>query len=324
MESHFGEESAAEVQSSDRLAASSGQPDRESAAASPRDGWRYALWAVVKVLACLGVVYLVGGIGADLTLDATRAALRTQCLNNLKTIGLALENYHGANNCYPAGTLANADLPPEKRLSWQFVIIPYVESGDEYLIDESKAWDAPVNRQVLRRRRLDDGEAIKEFEEPAGAPGVYHCRGGPYRSQPNLPSITNYVGVAGLGEAAAELSSTDDRAGFFGYDRKITKQDIRGALSSTLVAIEAADGGPWTAGGNATVRSLVNDGRPYLGENNQFGGLHPMTGTFSLTRSGRTIVLCVDASTTTLSDSTSPEILESMATLKGPGKELDH
>ena len=40
-----------------------------------------------------------------------------------------------------------------------------------------------------------------------------------------------------------------------------------------MAVTEVLDGGPWTAGGHATVLGLATDGRPYLGKSGQFSSL---------------------------------------------------
>ena len=66
---------------------------------------------------------------------------------------------------------------------------------------------------------------------------------------------------------------------------------------------EAVDGGPWTAGGRATVRGFAADGRP----GGQFTSLH-----------GRvTNVAFADASVRPLTAAVSPKVLEALATVGG-------
>jgi hypothetical protein len=61
-----------------------------------------------------------------------RAAARSQCANNLKQIALGLHNYADTNPggyraALPAGTVPNAALRPEQRLSWVVALLPFVE-----------------------------------------------------------------------------------------------------------------------------------------------------------------------------------------------------
>jgi hypothetical protein len=137
------------------------------------------------------------------------------------------------------------------------------------------------------------------------------CPANPARNGPDLPSPTNYLGVAGVGEEAAEVPLSDPRAGFFGYDRRLTQADLMDGAATTLMLAEAVDGGPWTAGGKATVRGLAADGRPYLGRDGQFTSLHRRV----------TNVAFADASVRPLSSAVSPKVLEALATVAG-GEEV--
>jgi hypothetical protein len=279
---------------------------------------------VVKLAAGLLVVLVVAGLVVTLTIKVRDAAARTQCQNNLKLIGLGVQNLYSVWNRFPAGTVRNADLPPDKRLSWLTQTL--MVSGYKFLFDEAKAWDAAENcpPRWLHPPERTDGYGPDHWppleEAPVGELLPYLCPANPARNgPPDLPSPTHYVGIAGLGESAAELPISDPRAGFFGYDRKPTSKDIKDGLSNTLMAAEVLDGGPWSAGGRATVRGLSADGPPYLGPHGQFASLHG--GGFLRNGPAVTNALFADASVRPLTDSVSPKLFEALATIAG-GEEV--
>src|SRR5205085_2369316 len=123
----------------------------------------------------------------------------------------------------------------------------YMEGGIKLLLDRTKPWDAEGNCPPLYQfgKDPDPGSVrIREF----GTVHLLQCPSRPTPAEPGLPAVTHYMGVAGVGADAAELPLADRRAGFFGYDRKVNMTDIKDGLSCTVAAIEAADGGHWTAG----------------------------------------------------------------------------
>jgi prepilin-type processing-associated H-X9-DG protein len=81
---------------------------------------------------------------------AREAARRSQCVNNLKQIGLAMHNYHSTHNTFPAAYSASPDGKP--LLSWRVHILPYLEQKalyDEFHLDEP--WDSPHNKALISR-----------------------------------------------------------------------------------------------------------------------------------------------------------------------------
>ncbi len=243
-----------------------------------------------------------------------RAAARSQCANNLKQIALALHNYadtHPArpdsavkDALLPAGTMPNANLPPERRLSWFVDLLPFVEKDDLFRkVDRKAAWDATANASVLKT-------AVKTFQCPVG---------GGREEAPTLDYLTSYFGVAGLGAGAATLPAGDRRVGAFGYDRRITLAGITDGTSQTMLALESArDNGPWAQGGPATVRGLDPGERPYLGPGRPFGGTHFGENTvFSKGKSQGCHAVIADGSVRFLLESVSAEVLEGLATIAG-------
>jgi prepilin-type processing-associated H-X9-DG protein len=165
-----------------------------------------------------------------------------------------------ADLTFPSGTLANPNLPPEQRLSWQVILLPHI--GKEPLqkqFDLSLGWQAEANHNAVCTQ----------------VP-VYLCPSA-YRPVPaDQPAQNNYIGMAGLGADAPKLPQTDPRAGFFRYDDATKAGSLQRGLSYTMTIIETtSDVGPWAAGGPSTVRGLEVDAVPYIGRDRQFGGAHP-------------------------------------------------
>jgi hypothetical protein len=271
---------------------------------------------VVKIAIRSLFVLLVGGLAVTSVSRVRNAAQLTRCQDNLRSIGLAFQTHHDCDGHFPTGTLPNADLPPEKRLSWAVQVYPaFMMGGIRTHLDRTRAWDAEGNCPPRCSVRVDSEGHTRE--ELVGDIAVFLCPANPARSEPGLPSPIHYLGIAGVGEAAAELPLSDPRAGFFGYDRKIMRGDIKDGLSVTMVVAEAVDGGPWTAGGRSTVRGLAVDGAPYLGEGGQFASLHRSSAFVPLSQPRVTNVLFADASVRPLTASVSPRVFEALATIAG-------
>src|SRR5439155_9400374 len=144
-------------------------------------------------------------------------------------------------------TLTNADLSPDKRLSW-LVETWHLTNQGALLLDKKQPWDEGDNLHPTAEFMGIGKQSIgidNELRCPAnGALGVFGDVG-----------ITNYVGISGIGgDYAANLPISDPWAGFFGYDRKCTVTDVTKGLSNTMAVAETStDKGRWTEGGRLTV-----------------------------------------------------------------------
>ena len=214
---------------------------------------------VIKILVVLVPVMLIGGVVVHLISHARNRANIVRCQSNLKQIGQALHNYQDTFNRLPSGTVPNPELPPDQRLSWMTEIWPaFMSGGIATKFDKSKAWDAEENCPVTYRvKEITKGGQHRYKSEELGDLKAFMCPSNSSRSEPGLPDATHFVGISGVGEDAAELPLSDRRVGFFGYDRTVSLESIKDGISSTLLAVEIGDSGPWTAGGKATVRGLA-------------------------------------------------------------------
>ncbi len=103
------------------------------------------LMVVIAIIAVL-IALLLPAVQA-----AREAARRVQCLNNLKQLGIALQNYHDAVSVFPPGYVAaswfiDGETDTAPGWSWASMILPFIEGGPLYAATNfSLSIQAPAN-----------------------------------------------------------------------------------------------------------------------------------------------------------------------------------
>ena len=192
----------------------------------------------------------------------------------------------------PAGTIPNAELPPDRRLSWVVDALPTLNQKRQDTanlatsISRTLAWDVEPNRVPSRTVVVN-----------------LLCPGNPPPSNPEAPAVTQYIGMAGINPDAALLDlgpPVPVRAGCFRYDSLTPFSRITDGLSQTILFAETnRELGPWIRGGPATVRGFD------VGVPGQFDGNHPGGANFGF----------VDGSVRFLTNTISSDVLQRMVTI---------
>src|SRR5262249_12481169 len=76
--------------------------------------------------------------------------VKNELTQNLKQIGIAIRNYHGAYDTLPPPAFTNKKK--EKLLSWRVHMLPYLEEEKlykEFKLDEP--WDSEHNKKLIKR-----------------------------------------------------------------------------------------------------------------------------------------------------------------------------
>ena len=219
------------------------------------------------------VVTSIIGVVVSLLLPAVQfvreAARKTQCQNNLRQIGLALQNYHASNATLPPGCLQWRPFrgdPQLKNFAWSAMILPYMESQNLHrLINFDYPFDHPKNEIAGKTE-------VSTYQCPSVPPRVM-TRG-----------RTDYCGL--YGQRLTTRTNTDN--GVFIYNRSINYAAITDGLTNTMAVSEDTGGSDaeWINGNNVFEQSGgINDPKSWIGDD-EIRSKHA-TGAMSLFCCGR-------------------------------------
>lgn len=249
-----------------------GPPGKQKSSSTP----------VVVILVCvLGGLVICGGIMAALLLPAIQAAReaarRAQCINNMKQISIAIQNYHGVYKSFPPAYVADENGKPMH--SWRVLILPFLEGETIYeQYDFDQPWDSPHNL------------ALAEM-----MPQVFRCPS----SMSGVVAETNYMAVTGPDTLFPDGKTRSDR-------------DITDGLSNTIMLVEVAGSGVhWTEPIDVDIAALTQGMRD--AQENLLADADTVYA--SSEHPGVVNVAFADCHVEAMDSSTSPVLLKEMATI---------
>ena len=83
-------------------------------------------FTLVELLVAIGIIGVLVGILLPAVQQVRESARRTQCLNNLRQLGLAVQNYESAHRQIPPSRAADGFL------TWPVLLMPFLEANNLY------------------------------------------------------------------------------------------------------------------------------------------------------------------------------------------------
>jgi prepilin-type N-terminal cleavage/methylation domain-containing protein/prepilin-type processing-associated H-X9-DG protein len=223
-------------------------------------------FTLIELLVVIAIIAVLIALLLPAVQAAREAARRSQCVNNMKQIGLALHNYNNINNALPMGS-GNCGLPfptltSKQGLSAHTAILPQLELTTLYNafnfangIDETNTnpWTI-VNTTVALSQ-------VATFVCPSD-PYAGEQETNAYTTATNsyfysVGTTTNLTNSGSTTWPAAAPMQTLPTTGMFAFQQSYSFPQVLDGLSNTIAAAESTVGNPNSVQGKPNI-GLVN------------------------------------------------------------------
>jgi prepilin-type N-terminal cleavage/methylation domain-containing protein/prepilin-type processing-associated H-X9-DG protein len=179
-------------------------------------------FTLIELLVVLAIIATLLGLLLPAVQKTRMAAARISCTNNLKQIGLALQNYHDTAGSLPPGITPVAKGDPFPRMGWLTRVLPFMEQQPLWDLTLTLYEEVPSNPYG----HYGFMTPIKLFSCPADgrADSPHPTHNGFYAA------LTDYLGVLGTNY------KIDDGVLYWGSHTRLT--DITDGTSNTLLVGE--------------------------------------------------------------------------------------
>jgi prepilin-type N-terminal cleavage/methylation domain-containing protein len=213
---------------------------------------RRVAFTLIELLVVIAIIAILIALLVPAVQKVREAAARAQCSNNMKQIGLALQNYHDFFKVLPPG--ASADITPWKTpataadrdwgSSWMVFILPYIDQaqiGTKWLHNSESGWQNTGNNALVK------GVWIQCYRCPSSSLQLWN----PYTI--DLPGgqagamlmYTSYVGIAGsINDAGVFTIGGGNRVsdkGTLYHNGKLKLTSISDGTSNTIMVGEQSN-----------------------------------------------------------------------------------
>jgi prepilin-type N-terminal cleavage/methylation domain-containing protein/prepilin-type processing-associated H-X9-DG protein len=202
-------------------------------------------FTLIELLVVIAIIAILIALLVPAVQKVRAAAARTQCVNNLKQLGLAALNYESAYKALPPGS---GDLAPGagSAPSILVLLLPYLEQGNLYNLFNlsvdinSSAGDAAARDQDVHVFMCPADPSVATITDPGGGTGA--------------PGRSNYLG--NVGTTADQHSIDSTRVGIFNFTWGPALPSGLTPVENRVTMVGVTDGTSNTAMFSETTRSM--------------------------------------------------------------------
>jgi prepilin-type N-terminal cleavage/methylation domain-containing protein/prepilin-type processing-associated H-X9-DG protein len=203
----------------------------------PRTARGFTLVELLVVIAIIGVLI---AILLPAIQSSRESARRTSCINNLKEIGIAAQNYHSARNCFPVGSEAK-EWHSAPSNAWTFYrwsalahLTPFLEESNALNSLDLSVPLYGLNLGVTPQNAVGVALVVPLFLCPSDTGQIVAPQFGP----------TNYAACAGSGGSGVTAGSPNNTDGIFYVNSRTRLAQLLDGSSHTAMMSESILGTP--------------------------------------------------------------------------------
>jgi prepilin-type N-terminal cleavage/methylation domain-containing protein/prepilin-type processing-associated H-X9-DG protein len=219
-------------------------------------------FTLVELLVVIAIIGILVALLLPAIQSAREAARRSQCTNNMRQLGLGLQNYHSAHQTFPIGSEVNVEETDVYR-SAIIELLPYLEQDNlSRLYDFDEPWESQT------------------AEVSATAIPVFDCPSSPYENpkvytllQGIVDNDTYGTSDYGLSKGASDGMCVlpvimgggpgpipEELRGMFDFNWSVAVKQVTDGTSNTFAMGEAASSPNWPVCHLAGCTEVVPDG----------------------------------------------------------------
>ena len=191
-------------------------------------------FTLIELLVVIAIIAILIGLLLPAVQKVREAAAKTQCVNNLKQLGISIHGYATANDSKVPTSTRPGGNTTSPRISWAVELLPYLEQGNLVkTYDLTTTWSSPTNLLITK-------QPIKIFQCPVSQDET-RLDGDPQTGTWDIVAISDYAAMTGVHALATNVNTTGALVpGIMEKNKTVKLLDVKDGLSNTIAITESA------------------------------------------------------------------------------------